>query len=224
MLRAEPTADNTSIRVSWQWSHEGLPMCVNLVRVDYQPEGGSTVLYTVGNTTTTTSATLPTLQCDTKYNISVYAGSRMGGTKSVKTPRMVFLPARGKTCMYTSLSIEFYMHPCTTPAPPTPTEVTPQFTSASSVRVTWQWTSSGPAPNCFNTTTVTYRPEGGGESSLHLSNPAATEAILTDLQCSTNYTITVVATAGEHRRESVSKRVALPKQGNSYDVYYYIYV
>ena len=88
-------------------------------------------------------------------------------------------------------------------APPTPTEVTAQLISASTVTVTWQWTSSGPAPNCFNTTTVTYHPEGGDESSLQLSDPAATEATLTDLQCNTNYTITVVATAGEHRRESV---------------------
>ena len=76
--------------------------------------------------------------------------------------------------------------------------------NASSVRVTWRWNSSGPAPNCFNTTQVTYHPEGGGESSLQLSDPAATEAILTDLQCNTNYTITVVATAGEHRREGVT--------------------
>ena len=73
--------------------------------------------------------------------------------------------------------------------------------NASSVRVAWQWASS--APNCFNTTHVTYRPEGGGESSLQLSDPAATEASLTDLQCNTNYTITVVATAGVHRKESV---------------------
>ena len=97
-----------------------------------------------------------------------------------------------------------------TSAPPTPIEVTTRFMNASSIRVTWQWISSGPAPNCFNTTTVTYYPEGGGESSLQLSNPAATEAILTDLQCNTNYTITVVATAGEHRTESVT---FLPKQG-----------
>ena len=94
---------------------------------------------------------------------------------------------------------------CTTPAPPTPTEVTAQFTSASTVRITWQWTSSDPAPDCFNTTTVTYHPEGGGRLSLKLSDPAATEATLTDLQCNTNYTVTVVATAGEHRREGVAK-------------------
>ena len=60
---------------------------------------------------------------------------------------------------------------------------------------------------------MTYRPEGGGESSLQLSDPAATEAILTDLQCNTNYTITVVATAGRHRRESVGMTVYLPVQG-----------
>ena len=70
--------------------------------------------------------------------------------------------------------------------------------------VIWQWTSSGPAPNCFNTTTVTYNLEGGDESSLQLSDPAATEATLTDLQCNINYTITVVATAGEHRSEGVA--------------------
>ena len=37
-VRAEATADNTSIRVSWQWSCQGV---LDLVRVDYQPEGGS---------------------------------------------------------------------------------------------------------------------------------------------------------------------------------------
>ena len=104
---------------------------------------------------------------------------------------------------------------CTTPAPPTPTEVTAQFTSTSSVRVAWQWTTSGPAPSCFNTTRVTYRPEGGDESSLQLSDPAATVATLTGLQCNTNYTITVVAIAGEHRREET---LLLPLQG----VYMYI--
>ena len=76
--------------------------------------------------------------------------------------------------------------------------------NASSVRVAWQWTSSGPAPSCFNTTRVTYHPEGGGESSLQLRDPSATKTILTSLQPSTCYTITVVATAGEHRRESVT--------------------
>ena len=89
-------------------------------------------------------------------------------------------------------------------APPTPTEVTALVTNVSTVRVTWQWTSSDPATYCFNTTSVIYCPEGGGELSLQLSDPAATEATLTDLQCNTNYTVTVVATAGEHRREGVA--------------------
>ena len=91
------------------------------------------------------------------------------------------------------LSLKLY----TTQALPTPTEVATQLTSASSVRVTWQWTCSGLAPSCFNTTTVTYHPEGSGESdesSLQISDPATTE---TTLQCNTSYTITVVATAGE---------------------------
>ena len=85
--------------------------------------------------------------------------------------------------------------------------------NASSLRVTWQWASSGSAPNCFNTTAVTYHPEGGSESSLQLSNPAATEATLTDLQCNTSYTITVVVTAGEHRREGAVRTVLFPQQG-----------
>ena len=102
---------------------------------------------------------------------------------------------------------------CTTPAPPTPTEVSVQFLNASIVRVTWQWTSSGPAPNCFNTTTVTYHPKGGGEFSLQLSDPAATEVTLTGLQNNKCYTITVVATAGEHKREGVARTVLFPQQG-----------
>ena len=93
---------------------------------------------------------------------------------------------------------------CVTPAPPTPTEVTIWFVSASSVRVAWHWTGSSPAPDCLNTTTVIFHSEGGSESFLQLNDPAATEAILSDLQCNTNYTITVVATAGEHRREGVA--------------------
>ena len=83
--------------------------------------------------------------------------------------------------------------------------------NASNVRITyaWQWSSSDPAPSCFNTTRVTYHPEGGGESSLQLRDPAATETILTGLQSNTCYTITVVATAGEHRGENDGDRRCL---------------
>ena len=103
---------------------------------------------------------------------------------------------------------------CNTPAPPTPTEVSVQFLNVSTIRVAWQWTNSSPVPNCFNTTHVVYHPEGGGESSsLQLSDPAATEATLTKLQCNTNYTITVVTTAGRHRREGVVRILLLPQQG-----------
>ena len=60
---------------------------------------------------------------------------------------------------------------------------------------------------------MTYRAEGGDESSLQLSDPAATEATLTGLQCNTSYTITVVTISGEHKRESVERTVELPVHG-----------
>ena len=88
-VRAEVTADNTSIRVSWEWSCQGV---LDVVRVHYQPEGGSLMMYTVDNTTST-SATLPNLQCNTKYTVWVYASGGQINTRSV--PRMVSLPARG---------------------------------------------------------------------------------------------------------------------------------
>ena len=91
-MRAEVTADNTSIRVYWEWSRQGVLMCVDLVRVHYQPEGGSQMMYTVNNTTAT-SATLPNLKCNTKYTVLVHARGGPNNTRSV--PRMVNLPARG---------------------------------------------------------------------------------------------------------------------------------
>ena len=89
-VRAEATADNTSIRVSWNW--QGVPKCANNVTVHYQPEGGSPMMYTVSNTTAT-SATLPNLQCNTEYTIWVEA--RGGRTSKRSVSRMVSLPARG---------------------------------------------------------------------------------------------------------------------------------
>jgi len=185
-MRSEVTADNTSIRVLWEWSDEGLLTCLDSVRVYYQPEGGSLMMYTV-DSATATSATLSSLQCNTQYNITVYAEGGRTSRRSVN--RVVSLPAR---------------------APPTPTEVTAEVMNASTVRVTWTWTSSDPAPSCFNTTCVTYHPKGGRESSLQLRDPAATETILTGIQSNTCYTITVVATAGEHRKESIITAVLLP--------------
>ena len=102
-VRAEATADNASIRVSWEWSHQGVSMCVDFIRVDYQPEGGSLMMYTVDNTTAT-SATLSNLQCNTEYTIWVL--TRSGGTGRGSPSRAVSLPARGMIVLV-KLLIEF---------------------------------------------------------------------------------------------------------------------
>ena len=97
-VRAEATADNTSIRVLWEWSRQGLLMCLDSVRVDYQPEGGSLIMYTV-DSAIATSATLSNLTCNTQYTISVYAEGKTG-IRSLTT--MVSLPARGTVTVYAS--------------------------------------------------------------------------------------------------------------------------
>ena len=99
-VRAEVTTDNTSIRVLWDWSRQGLLVCLESVRVDYQPEGGSLMMYTV-DSATATSATLSNLQCNTQYTISVYAKGVSTGSRSVF--RVVSLPARGSTIALKSL-------------------------------------------------------------------------------------------------------------------------
>jgi len=91
-MRAEVISDNTSIRVLWGWPRWGVLMCLDSVRVGYQPEGGSLMMYTVDNVTST-SATLSKLQCNTQYTISVYAEAGSRRTRSVI--RVVSLPARG---------------------------------------------------------------------------------------------------------------------------------
>ena len=101
IVRAEVTADNTSIRVSWEWSCQGIPMYINLVRVDYQSKGGSLMMHAVGSTRAT-NATLPNLQCDKEYIVKVYAeGGQMNRTS---TPRMVSLPARGMYMLHSPSS------------------------------------------------------------------------------------------------------------------------
>ena len=67
-------------------------MCVDLVTVHYQPEGGSQMMYTV-DSTTATSVTWPNLQCNTEYTISVHAKGGLNDARSVSV--MVYLPARG---------------------------------------------------------------------------------------------------------------------------------
>ena len=98
-MRAEVTADNTSIRVLWEWSDQGVLMCLDSVRVDYQPEGGSLMMYTV-DSATATSATLSNLQCNTQYTISVYAEGGRTGNRSVS--KLVSLPARGIVALTSS--------------------------------------------------------------------------------------------------------------------------
>ena len=92
LVRAEVTADNSSIRVLWEWSVRGLLMCLDSVRVDYQPEGGSLMMYTV-DSATATSATLSNLLCNTQYTISVFASGNTTGARSVT--RVMSLPVRG---------------------------------------------------------------------------------------------------------------------------------
>ena len=59
-MRAEVTADNTSIRVLWEWSRQGLLMCLESVRVDYQPEGVfRPMMYTVDSRTATSATKYP---------------------------------------------------------------------------------------------------------------------------------------------------------------------
>ena len=103
-MRAEVTTDNTSIRVSWEWSCQGV---LDLVRVHYRPEGGSLMMYALMmyavDNTTATSATLSNLQCNTEYTISVYATSGQIDTRSA--PRMVTLPLRGMyACVYAPIT------------------------------------------------------------------------------------------------------------------------
>ena len=117
-VRAEVTTDNTSIRVSWQWSRRGVPMCVDLVNVLYQPKGGSLMMYTV-DSTTATHATLPKLQCDTKYTVCgvwVYVESGSNRTVNISAPRRVTIPARG-SYMYATVTVCTIIPPQRLPLP-----------------------------------------------------------------------------------------------------------
>ena len=60
------------------------------------------MMYTVGSTRAT-SATLPNLQCNTKFTIWVYVESGSNSTSNISSPRLVVLPARG-----TYMSLEHF--------------------------------------------------------------------------------------------------------------------
>ena len=91
-MTAEATADNTSIQVFWEWPRQSVLLCFDSVRVDYQPEGGSLMMYTV-DSAIATSATLSNLPCNTQYTITVVAVGGRTGTRRLTT--VVSLPARG---------------------------------------------------------------------------------------------------------------------------------
>jgi len=70
-----------------------VPLCIESVRVDYQPVGVFNPIVSTVDSATATSATLSNLQCNTQYTISVYAEG--GGTGHRSVARVVSLPARG---------------------------------------------------------------------------------------------------------------------------------
>ena len=76
----------------WEWPRQSVLLCFDSVRVDYQPEGGYQMMYTV-DSATATSATLSNLPCNTQYTISIVAEGGTTGMRSLTT--VVSLPARG---------------------------------------------------------------------------------------------------------------------------------
>ena len=106
-MRAEVVADNASIRVSWEWSCQGVP---DNVTVDYRPEGGSLMMFTVDNTTAT-SATLRNLQCNTEYTIWVHASDGLNDSRSL--PIMVSLgrDLQRNLFFYSSYKFVLLYHP-----------------------------------------------------------------------------------------------------------------
>ena len=116
-MTAEATADNTSIQVFWEWPRQSVLLCFDSVRVDYQPEGGSLMMYTV-DSATATSATLSNLQCNTQYTISVYARGGRTGERSLTT--VVSLPARGIAALVIAMYIRTSFNPSLLPLQPLP--------------------------------------------------------------------------------------------------------
>ena len=106
-MRAEVTADNTSIRVLWEWSGQDVLMCLDSVIIHYTPKGGSPMMYTVDNATAT-SATLPNLPCNTRYTISVVAVVGTTGMRSLAT--VVSLPARGIVVLQPQYRISYTLY------------------------------------------------------------------------------------------------------------------
>ena len=97
-VRAEVTADSTSIRVSWKWSCQGV---LDLVRVDWERLSDDVH----SGQYNSNQCHLANLQCNTKYIIWVYA--RDGQINRTSAPRMVSLLARG---MHMDTVVVSYVH------------------------------------------------------------------------------------------------------------------
>ena len=65
------------------------------------------MMYTVNNKTAT-SATLPNLQCNTKYTIWVDVASGSHMTSNMSAPRVVSLAARGTYIVYVTFYTVYY--------------------------------------------------------------------------------------------------------------------
>ena len=91
-VRAEVAAENTIIRVSWEWQILNVSICVDLIRVHYlQPWRGSRA---VGNSTATTSAILPNLHV-IQSTCTIWVDPSGGRISEESSSVMVYLPARG---------------------------------------------------------------------------------------------------------------------------------
>ena len=119
-------------------------------------------MYTVSNTAAI-STTLPNLQCYTVY--STWVQARHGKTDKTSVFRAVFLLEKGMCKLSYSLLVNIY-HP------------SPYLSHGDHCSVHKRFSG---APNCFSNIRVTYLSEGASESSLKLSDPAATEVTLTDM-------------------------------------------
>ena len=66
---------------------------------------------------------------------------------------------------------------------------------------------------CANNVRIDYQPEGGSEMMHAVSDTTATSAILSNLQCDTEYTISVHARSGLNNKTSVTRMFFLPARG-----------
>jgi len=88
-------------------------------------------------------------------------------------------------------------------------EVTADNTS---IGVLWEWLRQD-LLLCLDSARVDYQPEGGSLM-YAVDNATATSATLSNLQCNTQYFITVRATGGVLTKSSTTSVVSVPARGN----------